>query len=241
MTALSWAAAWAVAGLAAGMLVNLAADLLPDRKPLRTALSCPSCGRHRPQVRWPAWWGMWAAVQCPTCGRRLAWRAVLVELAMGGLWAFAGVRFGPSPQLWLFGAQTFVFALVFVIDLEHKLVLNRVVLGGTAVALAGSLFWGSPPWRGALLGGAVGFALFLLIALAKPGGMGMGDVKLAGLIGLMIGYPGVLTALFVGIIAGGIGAAALLVSRRVQRGGYLPYGPFLVTGALIGLLQAVPC
>jgi len=156
---------------------------------------------------------------------------------MAGLFAYGWHLFGPSPRLWLASLYMVIFGLIFVIDLEHRLVLNRVVLGGAVLALAGSLLWGWPPFAEALLGGAVGFALFLLIALAKPGGIGMGDVKLAGLIGLMIGFPNVLVALLIGIIAGGIGALVLLLSRRVHWGSYLPYAPFLVTGAMVVLLR----
>jgi leader peptidase (prepilin peptidase)/N-methyltransferase len=142
--------------------------------------------------------------------------------------------------MWLLALHSVLFALVFVIDLEHRLVLNRVILVGAVLSLAGSLIWNSPPLGHALLGGVAGLALFLLIALAKPRGMGMGDVKLAGLIGLVVGYPGVFTALAVGIVTGGLGSAVLLATRRARRKSYIPYAPFLVSGAVIGLLQTVP-
>ena len=230
---------YAIVGLVAGLFVNLGADLLPQGEPLRRALFCPHCGNRRPELRWPACLGFLLARHCRHCGAPRPWRALVVELTMAGLFAYAWSRFGPSPRLWLVSLHTVVFALIFVIDLEHRLVLNRVVLGGTVLALAGSLLWGRPPLAQALLGGLSGFAIFLLIALAKPGGMGMGDVKLAGLIGLVIGFPGVLVALFIGIMVGGVGALALLLSRRAQRGSYLPYAPFLVTGALVALLGSV--
>ena len=228
---------YAIVGLLAGMAVNLGADLLPGGEPLPRALSCPQCGTRRPQLRWPAWLSFLIARRCGHCSAPRPWRALVVELTMAGLFAYGWSSFGPSPRLWLASLHIIVFALIFVIDLEHRLVLNRVVLGGAMLALAGSLLWDRPPLAQALLGGASGFAIFLLIALARPGGMGMGDVKLAGLIGLVIGFPGVLVALFIGIMAGGVGALVLLLSRRVQRGSYLPYAPFLVTGALIALLQ----
>ena len=209
---------YAMVGLLAGILVNLAADVLPGGEPLRTPDRSP-----RP-VR---------------CGAPRPWRALVVELTLAGLFAYGWTRFGPSPQLWFVSLHLTLFALIFVIDLEHRLVLNRVVLAGVGLALAGSLLWGQPPLPQALLGGISGFALFLFIALAKPKGMGMGDVKLAGLIGMVVGFPGVLVALFIGVIVGGLGALLLLLSRRVQRGGYIPYAPFLVTGALVTLLQVV--
>ena len=231
------AALCGLVGMVAGMLVNLGADLLPSRKPLREALRCPACETRMVQRRWPAIVALLLAPQCSHCGARQVWRPLGVELVMAGLWAYAWYHFGPSAQLWLFCVHSLVFVLVFVIDLEHRLVLNRVVLGGITLALACSLIWSSPPLARSALGGLSGFAIFLLIAMAKPGGMGAGDVKLAGLIGLVVGYPSVLSTLFTGIIVGGIGAAVLLILRRVRKGGYLPYGPFMVVGVLASLLR----
>jgi len=231
-----WSILYGFVGLLAGMLVNLGADLLPGREPLRKAFVCPDCGAYRPQLRWPTWVSFLRSRRCGRCGAPLSWRALVVEMMMAGLFAYAWVRFGPSLRLGLVSLYMVIFALIFVIDLEHRLVLNRVVSGGAALALAGSLLWGRPPLAQALLGGVSGFVLFLLIALARPGGMGMGDVKLAGLIGLVVGFPGVFVALFIGIVVGGIGALVLLLSRRARRSSYLPYAPFLVTGALVALL-----
>ena len=231
-------AIWAVAGMLAGMLVNLGADLLPSRQPLRKALLCPDCGERRPSVRWPAALSFLLERHRPYCNAPLPWRALGAELALAGIWAVGWHLLGPSPQLWLFSLHTAVFALVFVVDLEHRLVLNRVTMGGGLLALAGSLVWKVPPPLHGVLGGALGFLILLVIALAKPGAMGMGDVKLAGLIGLVVGFPGVLPALAVGIIAGGVGAAAMLLTGRARRGSYLPYAPFLVTGAMVVMVQA---
>ena len=159
---------------------------------------------------------------------------------MAALWSYGWMAFGPSARTVLLAAHSVVFALVFVIDLEHRLVLNRVVLGGGILAVVGSLVWDYPPLPQALLGALCGFVIFLLINLAKPGGMGMGDVKLAALIGLVLGYPGALYGLCIGILVGGLGALVLLLSRRVQPGSYVPYAPFMVTGALVGLLRVAP-
>ena len=228
---------WAVAGMLAGVLVNLGADLLPQRQPLRRALRCPDCGERRPSVRWPASVGFLTARRCPYCNDPLPWRALGLELALAAIWAFGWHLLGPSPRLWLFSLHTAVFALVFVVDLEHRLVLNRVVVAGALLALSGSLVWQVPHPLHGVLGGALGFLILLAIALVKPGAMGMGDVKLAGLIGLVVGYPGVLPALAVGIITGGVGAAVLLLTGRARRGSYLPYAPFLVTGAVVIMVQ----
>ncbi len=87
-----------------------------------------------------------------------------------------------------------------------------------------------------MAGGAAGLGLFLVLALIQRRGMGMGDVKLAGMIGLLLGYPEVLNALLLGILLGGIVAAGLLIARRVSRRGTIAYAPFLSAGAIVTLL-----
>ena len=88
----------------------------------------------------------------------------------------------------------------------------------------------------ALVGGAIGLALFLLTALLRPGGLGAGDVKLPTLIGLILGFPQVLWALTLGILTGGITALLLILSRRRGPRSYIPYAPFLCLGAVFSLV-----
>jgi len=96
-----------------------------------------------------------------------------------------------------------------------------------------------PPGRdalAALLGGAVGLSPFLLVALVRPGSMGGGDVKLAALIGLTVGFPQVLWALTLGILAGGIAALLLVLTPRWGLKSHIPYAPFLCLGAMLTLV-----
>ncbi|HIC90327.1 MAG TPA: prepilin peptidase, partial [Anaerolineae bacterium] len=219
-----------VVGLILGALVNRAADVLPaNGQPPR----CRACGAPRsvcfslPELLLPR--------HCPACravDRRPLWVALTSAFLNSYLWH----RFGVSLQLVFIGAYTVVLLLILVIDIEHRLVLNRVLASAALLALIGSWIVGVPDLLHALLGGVIGFGIFLVIALAKPGGMGGGDVKLAGLIGLITGYPLVLVALFLGIVAGGVGAALLLVSGQVRKGSYVPYAPFLTLGAWLTLL-----
>jgi leader peptidase (prepilin peptidase) / N-methyltransferase len=123
-----------------------------------------------------------------------------VELATGLIFALLYwwcVVFNPElGSFWVLAFYACLFIIISVIDLEHGLILNKVVYPGMVVALLLALYpW---PWLTpsitpgvayAALGGAIGFALFLLIAIVSRGGMGWGDVKLVGLIGLTTGFP----------------------------------------------------
>ncbi len=137
-----------------------------------------------------------------------------------------------------------LFILIFIVDLEHGLILNKVVYPGMAVALLFALFI-PQPWITQLkfsgianfaIGGGIGFVVFLLIAVISRGGMGWGDVKLAALVGLATGIPLVFLALIIGTILGGLVAVALLIGKKRGRREAIAFGPFLSLGTLITLL-----
>jgi leader peptidase (prepilin peptidase)/N-methyltransferase len=142
-----------------------------------------------------------------------------------------------------------LFIIIFVIDLEHGLILNKVVYPSMVVALLLALIPQSwlaqetwltqaiePGIASAALGGAIGFAVFLLIALVSRGGMGWGDVKLAALIGLATGFPLVFLAIIMAAILGGIVAVALMIAKKRTRRQTIPFGPFLALAAMVTLL-----
>ena len=172
-------------------------------------------------------------------GQRAVRRWALVLLSIGlavslqaqhGLgWAFA--------TRW---ACAVLLLIIAAIDLEHRLVPNVLLGAGSVLAFLSQLFvlrWGL---LSVLAGAAVGGGLFLLIALLRRGAMGWGDVKLAALIGMITGFPGVLQALVVGILLGGVAAALLLLIRLRQPKQYMPYAPYLVAGCLATLLYGPP-
>ena len=129
--------------------------------------------------------------------------------------------------------------------------MNRIVYPRMAVLLAVAPFWGELGFARAFIGidsepiaslansvaaGAAGFLGFLLIALAYPRGMGGGDVKYAGLLGLLLGIPGVLLALWGAVVSGGLLAIYLLARRKKGRKDAIPFGPFMSLGGIVVLL-----
>jgi len=172
-----------------------------------------------------------------------------VELATGLIFAFLYwwcVVFNPELGIVAFGVMAFyacLFIIIFVIDLEQGLILNKVVYPSMVVALLLALLPQSrltlmiePGIASAALGGAIGFGMFLLIALVSRGGMGWGDVKLAALIGLATGFPLVFLTIIMGAILGGIVAVALVIAKKRKRRQTIPFGPFLAVAAMITLL-----
>ena len=238
-------------GLTTGGLINALGDSLPYlRKPAMPR--CPHCGHARRPV---AWLGLIAraarAWRCPECARPRGYRAITVELA-----AVLGTMLlywrEPSPasfwQGYLVGA---LFLLIMVIDIEHRLILEVVTIPSMVIfGIIGIV----DPARGfgkVLFGGLAGYAFVLILyflgilfarIMARVRGreldevvFGFGDVMLAGVIGLIVGWPGVIVALILGVFAAGLFSLIFMLVaillRRYTPFMAIPYGPFLILGA----------
>jgi leader peptidase (prepilin peptidase)/N-methyltransferase len=147
----------------------------------------------------------------------------------------AGVRFGGNAQGVLWAAAQVLLVFLACFDLATRRVPNRVLLP-TAIAVV-VLRAGFAPSTlpETLVAGAAAFAFFLVVIVLTRGGMGMGDAKLAALIGLLLGKAA-LPGLLIGILAGGLGSLAVLVLRRGGRGQTIAYAPYLCLGAAIAIL-----
>jgi leader peptidase (prepilin peptidase)/N-methyltransferase len=245
-------------GLLVGAFLNLCADQLPLWRRLHKAPFCPYCEHPRP---WWAWISTLAYVrfkpQCAQCGAFISWRHPLTELGTAALYGFLWYRYalaGEMVFLLLYTIYSTIFVLVVVIDLEHRLILNIVMYPAWLIALLGSFIHPVPYfYRLALLGGALGFGLLFLVYLlgelfvkimskvrGKPinaVAFGFGDVRLGGFMGLVVGFPDVLTAIFLAVLLGGLVGllywfVRAIILRRYSLFTAIPYGPFLVLGAM---------
>lgn len=164
--------------------------------------------------------------------------AALLQLLMSGWGAYVGWQ-GSSPTVMLLIiAITAVLLAITVIDLQTRHIPNVLIL--TVLFLAGLqvLMLSNPTLRAAIFGILACGGLFLLVAIAGRGAMGMGDVKLAAAIGALLGFPTGLQGLFLGIVFGGAAALYLLLTKRAGRKDSFAYGPWLALGAWIVLVQA---
>jgi len=236
---------FAILGLVVGSFLNVCIDRLPQNKSVAYPPShCEAC-QHKLAAKdlIPVFSYLRLGGRCRYCQASIPKKLLWVELATAVISALLYWHYGLSAQLGVMAFYTCLFIVIFVIDLEHSLILNKVVYPGMVVALLLSLYpW---PWFSesigmrvayAALGGAAGFAIFLLIALVSRGGMGWGDVKLAALIGLATGFPMVFVAIIMAAILGGIVAVALLIARKRGRREMIPFGPFLAVAAMVTLL-----
>jgi leader peptidase (prepilin peptidase) / N-methyltransferase len=227
-----------VLGLLVGSFLNVMIARLPaDESLVRPRSHCPHCGHgirfydNVPVLSWLLLRG-----HCRDCRESISARYPLVEALTGGLCALAVVAKGGHEDALLAVAFVLVLVPVAFIDLDHRIIPNRILLPGAVAAVV--ILAVTDPERlpeHLIAGGAAGL-FFLLAALAYPSGMGMGDVKLAAVMGLYLGSS-VVPALLVAMLAGSLVGVTIIAREGVAAGRKtaVPFGPFLALGALVGL------
>ena len=234
---------YAVLGLIVSSFLNVCIDRLPERASVVSPPShCPACGRRLgPFDLIPLLSYLFLRGRCRYCGAPIPRRVLLVESVTGLLFVLLWYRAGSPPYglslQWLLATlYTCFFIVIFFIDLERHLVLNRVIYPAIVVALLAIPLTPNLAAAELLSGGAIGFGLLFLIAFIYPAGMGMGDVKLAAFIGLVVGFPSVLVALLISFVAGGAVGGGLLLTGLKGRKDPIPFAPFLVAGGMAAML-----
>jgi leader peptidase (prepilin peptidase)/N-methyltransferase len=222
-------------GAALGSFLNVLVYRLPRGESLVTPGSrCPSCStpvRHRDNVPVLAW--VWLRGRCRDCRDRISPRYPLIEAVTAAL--CVGVVLSRSGAAGIaLGLETVLVAVpVALIDAEHHVIPNRIIAPAALLALALGIALDPSGEPSRLIAAAVAGGAFLAVALLVPRGMGMGDVKFVGLLGLLLGSavaPALLIALLGGALVGGVVAARRGPDDR--RGTGIPFGPFLALGGV---------
>ena len=239
-------------GASVGSFLNVVADRLPERKSLVSPRShCDSCARRIPaRDLVPVLSYLWLRGRCRNCDERIPTRVIAVEAVMGALLAALYFMLGWGVEALVVGAGVALLAAIAVVDLEHRLIPNRLVIPAVLVLAALAPFWPElgidralffqqvhlSSLANSLAAGVGAFLAFLVIKAVYPAGMGAGDVKMAGMLGLLVGYPGIAVALWAAVVAGGALAVGLLALGRGSRKDAMPFGPFLSAGGILALL-----
>lgn len=235
-------------GLLIGSFLNVVIYRVPrDESIVRPGSHCPHCDasvrswQNIPVVGWLLLRG-----RCASCAARISPRYPLVEALTAAMFVAVTVRFGLSALLPAYLYLTAIAIALAAIDfdvqrLPDSIVLPSYVVGAVLLLPAGAFTHDWPAVVRGLLAMTGLFALYFALALAYPGGMGFGDVKLAGLIGLFLGWiswGSVVVATFGAFLLGGIVGVVLLLARRATRKSAIPFGPFMLAGAFIALFFA---
>jgi leader peptidase (prepilin peptidase)/N-methyltransferase len=229
----------AVFGGILGSFLNVVAYRMPRRESLsRPRSRCPGCETPiRPYDNIPVLSWLLLRGRCRDCGMRIPWRYPAVEASTALLCAAVAIaKQDAGVELWLGIVLVLLLVPITLIDIDHRIIPNKLVLAGSvaAVALLGALEPGKLP--GHLVAAAAAGGFLLLAVLVYPSGMGMGDVKLAGMLGLFLGRA-VAPAIFVALIAGTLVGAVIIARLGAARGRKtaIPFGPYLALGGLVGL------
>ena len=228
----------AIGGLIIGSFLNVVAWRLPRGESLISPGShCPECEAPiKPYHNIPVLSWLLLRGRCANCGNPISVRYPLVEATTAALFAAVVIARDDASGIALGLVLVTVLVPITLIDLEYRIIPNRITLPAAIVALALGLGLDRDFVVEQLIAGAAAAGFFLLAALAYPRGMGMGDVKLAGVLGLYLGRavgPAVAIALVGGVVVGGIVIARLGAARGRKTA--VPFGPFLALGAIIAL------
>jgi leader peptidase (prepilin peptidase)/N-methyltransferase len=226
----------AVGGLLVGSFLNVVVYRLPRGESLTHPRSrCPSCGTQLravdnvPVVSWLALRG-----RCHHCGAPVSARYPLVELATAALYAAVVATQDDAARIVLGLLLVTALVPITLIDVDHRIIPNRITGPAAIAALIAIAVLDTDFLLEAVIGAVGGGGFFLIAALLYPRGMGMGDVKLAGVLGLYLGRavaPAILIALIAGVAVG----AAIIVRKGAVEGRKtaVPFGPFLALGGMV--------
>jgi leader peptidase (prepilin peptidase)/N-methyltransferase len=236
-------------GLAVGSFLNVVIHRVPRGESLvRPGSHCPKCGtevrnRHNiPVLGWVLLRG-----RCADCAAPISVRYPLVEAGTAALYVAVAAKFGLSWELPAYLYLAAVAIALAAIDIDVLRLPDAIVLPSYAIALILLLpaMIAEHSWAAGLRGliaAAALYSLYFLLAVLHPG-MGFGDVKLALLLGLYLGWLGwsaLAVGAFAGFLLGGLAGAALLLTRRAGRKTRIPFGPYMLAGAFLAVFAAAP-
>ena len=241
-------------GLLVGSFLNVVVFRVPaGRSVVRPRSACPTCGatiRARDNVPVLSW--LVLRGRCRDCRAPISPRYPAVEALTGLLFAGVVVRFAVAgSQPWAVPAYGYLAAVgvaLALIDLEHHRLPDAIVLPSYIVVavLLALASWGEGDWSAllrAVVSGVALWVLYFLLLLARPSGMGFGDVKLAGVVGGTLGWLGwgsLVVGAFAAFLLGGVVAIVLLLTHRASRRTKIPFGPWMVVGAFVGVAVGEP-
>ena len=231
-----------VIGMILGSFVNVCIYRLPRKQSIIwPPSSCPRCGnRIRPCDNIPLISYLLLRGKCRHCKLPIHWRYPVVELTTGLLSVGLYFKFGLTSQLLSLSVLTLLLITISFIDLEFKLILNKLTLLGLVLGSVLSLLLNNFTVKNVLLGFVVGGGVLFLVAILgnlvfRKESMGMGDIKMAAMIGVFLGAKGVGVSLFFAFVFAALICGVGMLSKRLQMQSYVPFGPFIALGTIFYL------
>ncbi len=225
-------------GIVFGSFLNVCISRIPAKESLLPASHCPKCnGAIKPYDNIPVLSYLFLRGKCRHCNERISLLYPAVELLTGLVFLLLFYRYGLSLPFVEYAVLSCLLITMAFIDLKTQEIPDGLVLFGL---IAGILFTFLFNFQSSILSGLIGFVLggglFLLIAIASKGGMGGGDIKLMAVLGLWLGWQGILVISLFSFLIGAVISVTLLLLKLKSRKDYIPFGPFIALAALLWML-----
>jgi leader peptidase (prepilin peptidase) / N-methyltransferase len=195
---------------------------------------CDYCAR---QLQWyelfPVISFLAAAGKCRTCKKQIPLLYTIVELGTGTLYAFSYIKYGFSVELLYACSLILLCAIIAVSDLLYFIISDKVLIVFFVWFLVLQVFIEYRSWLDAVTGSLLGFLFLMVLAILSKGGIGGGDIKLMGVLGLVLGFQGAYLTLMISSIVGVLVAIIGLITKKYNRKTAIPFGPYLAVGALV--------
>ncbi|WP_174614036.1 prepilin peptidase [Virgibacillus ihumii] len=222
-------------GIIFGSFFNVAGLRVPKKRPFVADRSyCPTC---RQTIWWydliPVLSYVFLRGKCRHCQQRISVIYPAVELATGFFFVFSYKKIGLNIELIVALTLVSMLMIIFVSDLHYMLIPNRILLFFLPIFIVLRIFQPLNPWWDAVAGGLTALVLLAVIIIVSRGGMGGGDMKLFGLLGIVLGTEKVLLAFFLATLIGALFGGILLLFKIVGRKQEVPFGPYIIVGALL--------
>lgn len=230
-----WISMFFLFGIIFGSFFNVVGLRVPKKLPFHNDRSfCPSC---KQQLSWyeliPIISYLLQQGKCRNCDTHISLIYPIVEAFTGFLFAFSFMKIGFEVELVTALFFVSMLMIIFVSDITYMLIPNKILLFFLPFFILMRFLSPLTPWYDAIIGAIVGFGLIALIIIVSQGGMGAGDMKLFGVIGIVLGWKNVLLAFFIAAFLGAFIGGILMLVNKVKKKQPIPFGPYIVIGALI--------
>lgn len=222
-------------GIIFGSFFNVVGLRLPQKQSFTSGRShCPHC--HTPLKSYelvPVLSYLFQRGKCRHCKQKISAIYPIIELLTGLLFALSYVLIGLNVELIVAILFMSMLMILFVSDLTYMIIPNKVLLFFLPLFIILRMIEPLTPWTTSITGAVVGFSMIAFIILISKGGMGAGDMKLFGVLGIVLGLKNVLLTFFLATIIGAVFGLGLLLFKKVKRNQSIPFGPFIVAAAII--------
>ena len=224
-----------ILGLIIGSFLNVVIYRMPEKKSIiKPPSHCPQCKTRLKVIDLiPVLSYLSTKGKCRYCGAEISWQYPFVELLTGFIFLGAYLKFGLTAELFIMLLLISALIVISLIDYKYLIIPNVITYSGIIIGLLTAIIFDYITIFSSLLGIVIPALILLVIALIFKGGMGMGDVKLASMLGAFLGTIDTLAGIFIGSLLGSVIGLSLMGLGVLKRKDRIPFGPFICFGAVI--------